>query len=507
MSARNQPSNNGRELLTAWLAGATGPADALADARVDLVALIREGIPERELLVGTPFLASKRYLFPAGAGAGKSLGGLVISVDVVAAGGTAAIIDVENGADEYARRLGLILAAREPEVAQACARRLRYYAYPALSLSWGGADWTAALDGCDLVIFDSSRMVLSSVGLGEDKSDEYARFANAFLMPLSRAGVTTFTLDNTGHEERDRARGTAAKADLNEIVYTVKASREFSVDTTGELEFKRTRTRFAETPERLTMTIGGGIYNGPVVADAQAGDGEFRPTALMERGSREVERQPGLNSGELMTLVGSKREHSLKAVSLLVSEGYVRRKPDGRTQRHHSIKPYREAEDPLSDSYSVPGSHPVPTRFPEPAGDMVPTVPSSVGGTGNHSSTGGGQAVPADDDLAELPLATPEQEAIIAAAEAKGLVPWPAHSPQKGWGNTPPIPRPDRMRALNFFGCSSAYDHHRHQDRLPRPRLRRGPSRPRVLRPPLSTVATVAHGRAAAGGGQGRARS
>jgi hypothetical protein len=57
--------------------------------------------------------------------------------------------------------------------------------------------------------------VLSAVGLGEDSNDDYAQFANALLMPLSRAGVTTLTLDNTGHDGTCPRRERQARPELD----------------------------------------------------------------------------------------------------------------------------------------------------------------------------------------------------------------------------------------------------------------------------------------------------
>ena len=94
---------------------------------------------------------------------------------------------------------------------EACSQRLRYYAWPALSTDWSADEWAAALAGVDLVMFDSSRLVLSAAGLAEDSNDDYAKFVNALLIPLARAGIATLVLDNTGHGERDRARGASTK--------------------------------------------------------------------------------------------------------------------------------------------------------------------------------------------------------------------------------------------------------------------------------------------------------
>src|SRR2546423_4576178 len=58
-------------------------AESLASARVDLIELIREGVPEREFVSGgEPWLMrGKRYLAVAGAGTGKTLGAQVVAVE------------------------------------------------------------------------------------------------------------------------------------------------------------------------------------------------------------------------------------------------------------------------------------------------------------------------------------------------------------------------------------------------------------------------------------------
>jgi hypothetical protein len=324
-----------------------GPvAKALEPARVDLVELIRNGIPERQYLPGARFLiAGKRYLFPAPAGDGKSLAGLVIAVDVVEAGGTVVIFDVENGSDEYSRRLADVLEARddaEGTLARACSERLHYYAYPVLRMDWQPEEWAAAIAGANLVIFDSSRLVLSSAGLAEDKSDDYAIFANALLIPLSRAGVTTVVLDNTGHEDQDRARGSKAKDDLNEVRYVVKVGKPFDRERRGHVRLVRGRTRFAELPGELHVPLGGGTYGPVVEAEPSSESTGFRPTVLMERASRQIEEQPGLSKNAIEVAVGGKAEYLRLALELLVNEGYVRVAREGQAVRHYSVRHFRQ---------------------------------------------------------------------------------------------------------------------------------------------------------------------
>lgn len=251
---------------------------------VNLVDLIRLGIPQPEYVPGCDgFLrAGKRYLMPAPPGTGKSLVALVICTEIVAAGGAAVILDVENGADEYARRLQSILDANDPDgtIADGCHARLTYYEWPKLDLNWDHDLWASSMGGANLVVFDSNRFMLSSVGLKENEADDYAEFANAFLLPASKAGTTTLTLDNTGQQDKDRARGTKAKDDLNEVVYALSAVGKPDEDNTAVLKLTLTRQRFGGPHRHLEARIGGGIYEQP--RPIETGD-EFRPTVLMKR--------------------------------------------------------------------------------------------------------------------------------------------------------------------------------------------------------------------------------
>ncbi len=234
-------------------------------SRVDLIERIEKGIPEREFVPGCEewLIRGKRYMLFASAGVGKSIVVLVVAVEVVAQGGRVVILDVENGADEYARRLADVLEHRDDDVAEACQERLRYYEFPALKLDWTPEEWARSIDGADLVVFDSSRLVLSSVGLSEDLNDDYAAFVNALVVPLARADSTTLILDNVGHGEGGHPRGASAKGDLNEVVFQLSAVEPFDGETRGKVVWHRKRQRFSGVPAAMEQVIGGGAFELP----------------------------------------------------------------------------------------------------------------------------------------------------------------------------------------------------------------------------------------------------
>lgn len=79
----------------------------------------------------------------------------------------------------------------------------------------------------------------------------------------------------------------------------------------------------------------------------------FRPTSLMQRVSEEIEKHPGeLTKNKAAETAGGKKAHTLLAVDVLLSEGYVETRPDRNGYRvYTSVKPYRQADDPRSDQH------------------------------------------------------------------------------------------------------------------------------------------------------------
>jgi hypothetical protein len=242
------------------------PGDVLEAARVNLVALMRDGIPPRTYVPGCRgmLVASKRHHVAAERKTGKSLAfGVVQAVNIVEAGGTVAVLDRENGADEYARRLDAVLKARDasPELVAAVQERFRYYAWPTMNLKWSqNPGYPEAFASVDLAIFDSSRKFLTSVGLKEDLSDDFSTFTESLIDPLSRHDVATAILDNTGHDAKDRARGSSAKGDLADITFTLKTVAEFNEQQAGRLELVCKESRFGDVHGTWFMDLGGGAY-------------------------------------------------------------------------------------------------------------------------------------------------------------------------------------------------------------------------------------------------------
>jgi hypothetical protein len=388
-------------------APAGSPREALVRSRVDLIGLIEAGIPPREFVAGAdPLPRRKRAHIAAAAKSGKSLGiGVVTAIDIIEAGGMVVILDRENGPDEYARRLEAVLDARHVtgEPRQRIRAKLRYYAWPSMSLSWrDDPAYPAEFAGADVVIFDSSRSHTAPLGLTEDASDDWAAFTTALVDPLMQAGITTVTLDNMGHEEKGRPRGTSAKEDLCDIAYTMKVGTPFSSTLAGRLELRCSRSRIGEITvgDMWRMELGGGHYGSWQRVERASADerAAFRPTAIMEKVSRAVEQDAGLSKRSIRTAIAAKNDWIDLALELLISEGFIEAREDGQAHRHYSIRPYREGTVP-----TVP--QPCPNRAPGTVEPTVPPCPTPKGGTGTGTVNGHGKnadRAPTGDDTPEV---------------------------------------------------------------------------------------------------------
>jgi len=356
-------------------------AQRLADSRVDLLARLDGGIPERAWLPCSQNMLARgaRHHVAAPLKSGKSIAFETHGVDMTIAGATVAILDRENGADEYARRLRDVLNDRPDSARDAVRDRLRYYAWPVLKLT-DGAELARALAGVDLVVIDSTRTFLSSLALDEDRSDDFAKFAVGLIEPLFRAGIATLQLDNTGHSDDKRARGSSTKGDLADVLYTLRTASAFDEQRPGRVILKRTRSRFGDIGPAFAMSLGNGHFGTFDPDDHQhhADDGPFRPTVLMERVSRYLESVTEPKSQrDIETSVTGSNPHIRDALNILVTDEYVTRQPKGRATLHTSTKPYREADETTHASMrprcvqNAPKTHAAPhaSMRPSPYGE------------------------------------------------------------------------------------------------------------------------------------------
>jgi hypothetical protein len=135
----------------------------------------------------------------------------------------------------------------------------------------------------------------------------------------------------------------------------------------------------------LHLDIDGDGIIGTVAPPAEQDAGKpFRPTNLMEKASRGIEKAPGITKNKVEKSVRGNASAVRLAIACLVEEGHVRADdgPKGAILLT-SIKPYRQAEDPTSSNL-VPTSSGTSFVGPRPTSSLPPR-----GGRGGRGRGGG----------------------------------------------------------------------------------------------------------------------
>lgn len=393
---------------TSWLRGESRDDRGEEEARpsedddwspIDLARIARQ-VVDGTLVLELPTVLAVRGLLPlfyrarvnqifGESGGGKTWIGLAAVVEVVRAGGKAAIIDYEDRPEGITARLvALGLTVEE------CAR-IRYYG-PLTGILTGIGRLEAELADVDLIVVDSTGEAMAAGGVKANDDDDVARWVRlAKRLALLPSVPAVLLLD---HIPKDKdapslyAIGSQRKrAAVTGAAYRVDTLREPAKGKRGALKLVVAKDRLGNRAKGDTAAIVDvdGAQDGSTIrldfhaSDAQeaAAKGErFRPTGYMEEVSKAIEATPNLTKNALYEAVGRRREVVDLAVAVLVEEGFVHVESGARNaQRHTSIRPYREADDDRSRPLpTVP--RPFPGNGREPDDCSRGTVPPPYGG-------------------------------------------------------------------------------------------------------------------------------
>ena len=308
----------------------------VTDRHVDLIQLITDGIPPREYHAHSAnmLLVGARHLLSAPKKTGKSFATFLHTVRMVLAGERVIILDRENGADEYARRLEAIMNAwqlshHERKTLQ---ENLIYLAFPVLRPNDTKEFVGYCLDAdADVVIFDSQRRFLTDFGLKEGDADDYAQFMEYAIDPLFRARITTIILDNTSHYDSTRARGSVTKGDLVDVVFHIETLTKYDTNQRGAIKLVQDDSRFGDR-FIWRMEIGGG-YFGKWIKDTEAkltvrSDVIAAVKACIDLMESDGKPPSTTTLAQSMTIDANKKTAAIKEA---VSKGYIKRS-DGKTK-------------------------------------------------------------------------------------------------------------------------------------------------------------------------------
>lgn len=302
----------------------------------------------------------KVHAFNAESESGKSWLALLAAAEQLAAGAHVLYLDFEDApAGIVDRLLGLGVPANailelfhyvRPDDAIDAGARLR--------IAEMARVWPLAL-----AVIDGVAEALALSGWDENSASDVTRFFVSLPRPLARAGAAVILIDHVV-KDRDRqgndARGSGAKrAGIDGATYKLEVLAPFGRGLQGKARisvtkdrpgFVRARCAGGKTVGELTLapSATGGVR--ALVTGSRGADEPFRPTGYMERVSRELEQNGAMSLRQIRSVIRGKAGVIDTALSLLISEGYATRMPGARgAWMHSSVKPFREAPDPVEE--------------------------------------------------------------------------------------------------------------------------------------------------------------
>lgn len=319
-------------------------------------------------------------------GCGKSMIAQIAAAQELKSSHDVIYIDYEDSARNVVKRLLLLGVTGEQIVAHF--HYVRPSAKPSSPTSLDG--WRETLDYADtatLTVIDGVTSCLAYAGLDSNSGDDIAAWYNTMPRLISACGPAVVLIDHVVKSKDNRGRyagGSMQKlALIDGISYSVNMTKPVGKGVRGTIVIKSGKDRISEieehcavswdsngshlreaarieinstNPKLMHVTIA--RPNMMPSEDRQTKRDDFRPTGLMEKISQLVENaieEP--SQSELFDALksdgsGAKTAIMSKAIRLLLEEGYV----TNRASRHNracyrSARPYRQIDDPKSDSF------------------------------------------------------------------------------------------------------------------------------------------------------------
>lgn len=216
-----------------------------------------------------------------------------------------------------------------------------------------------------LAIFDGVTAALGMAGLDPNDGTDVTAFYNAAPRWFADRGAAVVLLDHVTKDRAGRGRwaiGSERKVSgIDGAAYVLKVLKRLGRGGTGRVKVivAKDRPGYVRQHEGQEHAIAtfvlssgeDGTLEASLLPPDQAGeDGEFRPTALMEKVSKVLEDAEGPRSQrQVRSLTTGKTQFVTQALERLVTEGYVERKQGrGKSLSYSLIKPFQAgASQPL----------------------------------------------------------------------------------------------------------------------------------------------------------------
>lgn len=282
---------------------------------------------------------------------------LHLAQQVLSAGGTVALIDIDhNGENDTVDRLRK-LGVSDQLIGDPA--HFRYY------IPETPAELLATRDDIieqhpTLCILDSIGELIPMLGLDSNSNDDISRGYRAMLTPLAQEHTAVLTIDHlakAGKSDHGYAiGGIAKKRIINGAYYHAEAITIPAPGTVGKVRIMVTKDRPGGIREHAPA---GSLGN--FIIDSSASDGHIntliantigsplRPTNTMERISRLLAGTDGMHKTTINKEIAVKQATMDQAIIVLVQEGFVRTSQvAGKTIYHHE-RDYRQLDEELNN--------------------------------------------------------------------------------------------------------------------------------------------------------------
>lgn len=303
--------------------------------------------------------AGKAHVLQGEPESGKGWLALEMCRDEIKAGHPVVYIDFEDGPQTAVARLRA-LGVEDHEIMETF-----HYIRPDERLSDQARDELfAAVDAIrpSTAVIDGVTEGLTLHGWDIKDNGDVAKWLALLPRPLAATGAAVVQIDHVTKDRETRGRyaiGAQHKLAGVDVAYTLEVIDPFGRGRDGLVKVSVTKDRPGHVRQlgdgktvammHLSSHDDGAAVTVELRPPARDGEG-FRPTRLMEKVSRAIEREPGITKGEIRKAVGGNHGAKDTALHVLLAEDYVRFEVAGAAHHHHSVRPYREDDDEGAES-------------------------------------------------------------------------------------------------------------------------------------------------------------
>lgn len=317
--------------------------------------------PEPELLAvdGAPalFYLGRTNLIFGESGAGKTWVALAAVAELITAGCDVVYIDLEDTPAGLVARL-LLLGLSPDQI-----RDHLHYIQP--DTAWtptAQAALAALIDRYSVafVVLDSTGEAMAADGVKGNDDDDVARWFTAGPRFLARRGAAVLVIDHipkdNQHAPLDPIGSQRKKAAIDGASYRIDSPKPPSIAQEGLLIAVCSKDRHGHHTRGLPaaqIAVGHDPHGGVVITLSAPekpptdDDGNKRYTVFMERISELLEDDMARSGNSIEHAIRGKAAAKREALRTLVVEGYVVGSSVGTGFSYRSVKPYREASDPV----------------------------------------------------------------------------------------------------------------------------------------------------------------